>query len=455
MTGPARPCAGHRWAVVGGGMLGLTLARRLRERGHAVTLYEAAPHLGGLASAWRLGDVVWDRHYHVTLLSDAFTRGALAGLGLEEQMRWVETRTGYYSDGRLASVSNTVEFLRLPGLRLVDKLRLGGTILLGSRLRDWRRLEEVPVADWLTRWSGRRTFERFWLPLLRSKLGESYRDASAAFIWATIQRLYAARRTGLKKEMFGYVPGGYARVLERYGEALAEAGVRVELASPVEQVGSEGGELVVRPAGGAPGRYDRVVVTANAHLASRMCPQLSADERDRLDGVRYQGLVCASLLLERPLADHYLTYITDDVPFTAVVEMSAFVDPDQFGGRTLVYLPKYVAPDDPFLSCSDDEVRERFLPALAAMYPGFSADDVLAFGVSRVREVFPVPTLGYSRRVPPVRTSVPGLFLVTSAHIVNGTLNVDETVGLAERAIDTLDPPDLPAPAEGAAAARP
>ena len=73
-------------------------------------------------------------------------------------------------------------------------------------------METLPVDQWLRRWSGRRTFERFWLPLLRAKLGDAYQQASAAFIWATIQRLYAARRTGLKKEMFGYVPGGYARI---------------------------------------------------------------------------------------------------------------------------------------------------------------------------------------------------------------------------------------------------
>ena len=64
---------------------------------------------------------------------------------------------------------------------------------------------------WLRRWSGERTFERIWLPLLKSKLGENYRLTSAAFIWATIARMYAARRPGLKREMFGYVEGGYDR----------------------------------------------------------------------------------------------------------------------------------------------------------------------------------------------------------------------------------------------------
>ena len=40
--------------------------------------------------------------------------------------------------------------------------------------------------------------------------------------------MYAARNSGLKKEMFGYVRGGYARVLERFGEVLTEKGVEIQ-----------------------------------------------------------------------------------------------------------------------------------------------------------------------------------------------------------------------------------
>ncbi len=196
-----------------------------------VTLFEAAPALGGLASAWELGGVTWDRHYHVTLLSDRHLRRILAELGLEQELRWVTTRTGCYTEGKLHSVSNTVELLRFPPLRLLDKLRLGATIAYAARVKDWRRLERIPVGDWLSRWSGRRTFERFWRPLLRAKLGEAWHDTSAAFIWATIARLYAARRSGLKRELFGYVPGGYARILERFGETLREQGVALRLST--------------------------------------------------------------------------------------------------------------------------------------------------------------------------------------------------------------------------------
>lgn len=426
----------QRWGVVGGGMLGLTLALRLREQGHDVVLVEAADRLGGLASAWHLGDVVWDRHYHVTLLSDVHVRGVLRELGLESEMRWVETKTGYYANGRLSSVSNSLEFLRLPSLGLVDKARLATTILYGSRVRDWQHLEQIPVADWLTRWSGRRTFERFWLPLLRAKLGESYREASAAFIWTTIQRLYAARRTGLKKEMFGYVPGGYARILERFAQVLSDRGVEISLDRPVQSVARVhgGGERAVhiRLADGDVVACDSVVVTAPGNVAARLCHGITDGERRALEGIRYQGIVCASLLLRKPLGPYYLTYLMDDVPFTAVVEMSAFVDRASFGGNALVYLPKYVAPDDPLFAAPDDEIEARFVDALARIHPSFSRDDVLAFRVSRVRQVFAIPTVGYSHTLPPTATSVRGVHVVNSAQIVNGTLNVDETVQLAD-----------------------
>jgi len=430
----------ERWGIIGGGFLGMTLAHRLAQQGKQVTLFEAASQLGGLASAWQLGDVVWDRHYHVTLLSDTKLRSLLAELNLETEMQWVETRTGFYTDAKLYSMSNTLEFLTFPPLGILDKLRLGATIFYASRISNWKRLEKIHVADWLRRWSGKRTLEKIWLPLLRAKLGENYKKASAAFIWAIIARMYAARRTGLKKEMFGYVPGGYARVLERFGHLLAEEKVGVKLQHIAKKVvRTIRGEVYVEFENGHNERFDQVVLTIAAPYAARVCPQLSGDEKSRLNGIQYQGIICASLLLKRPLASYYVTNITDSwVPFTAVIEMSALVDPQHFAGNSLVYLPKYVTPDDPAFSLTDEEIENQFMRALLRMYPQVKQEDLLCFRVSRVKYVLAISTLGYSTWLPPMQTSIPGVHIVNSSQIVNGTLNVNETIQLAEKATDTL-----------------
>ena len=242
--------------------------------------------------------------------------------------------------------------------------------------------------------------------------------------------------------MFGYVPGGYARIIKRFGEVLAEEGIAIRLCQAIKRITSSGGRPIVELEDGTREIFDRVVLTVTAPVAARLCPELSAEEKSRLEGVQYQGIICASLLLKKPLADFYVTNITETwVPFTAVIEMSALVNRAQFGGNSLVYLPKYLSPDDPAFSRSDEEIEEEFLGGLERMYPDFKRHDLLCFRLSRVRHVFPIPTLNYSERLPPMVSSMPGVYLVNSSQILNGTLNVNETVQLAERAAGTLMAP--------------
>lgn len=459
-------------AIIGSGFLGLTLALRLSDAGAKVTVYESAPEIGGLASAWQIGDVVWDKHYHVTLASDSYTRKIVEEIGLGDEFNWVETKTGFYTDGKLISMSNSLEFLKFPPLDLLSKFRLGATIFYASKVKDWRALEKISVEDWLTKLSGKRTFEKIWKPLLKAKLGLAYKETSAAFIWATIQRLYAARNSGLKREMFGYVRGGYARVLERFGEHLQEKGVEIRLNTLIEKVEkledgkiiltakdaedakkkkTTAGELSLATAGkfqtknnlktfapsasfavNSSSEFNSVILTCPSNVAAKICPQLSADEKQRLNGIKYQGIVCASVLMKKSLSEFYVTNITDETPFTGIVEMSALVDKREFGGNALLYLPKYVAPGDELFERTDAEIEETFTSALEKMYPHFDRKDVVAFKVSRVRQVFPIPTLNYSASLPPVKTSLETVFIINSAQITNGTLNVNETVQLAE-----------------------
>ena len=353
-------------------------------------------------------------------------------------MRWVATGKALYDQGQLYPVSSVADYLRLPVLGPVAKARIAATVLRAARLRDWRALEQVTAEAWLVRWSGRAAYETFWLPLLRSKLGDRHEQTSAAFIWAIIQRLYAARKAGVKQDLFGYMPGGYARILERFREVLIERGVVLRTAADVGSVTTVGEQVRVQTKQGID-VFGAVVVTTPSPMAARLVPQLSDGERVAHNSICYQGIVCASLLLDRPLGGYYVTNITDPgLPFTGVIEMTGLVDSAEFGGRTLVYLPKYVASNDTLFDVPDDEIEATFSDALFQMYPEARSARIEASVVSRVRHVLPVATVGYSDRLPPTRTTVPGVHIVNTAHIVNGTLNVDETVQLADRVLPGL-----------------
>lgn len=418
----------------------MTLALRLRQAGANVVLMEAGRSTGGLASSAGIGRYTWDRFYHVILMSDLHTRRLLDELGLADRMRWGTTQTGFYTDGKLYSLSNAIEFLRFPPLSLVDKLRLGGTIFLASRIKNWRDLERTLAVDWLTRWSGTRVMERIWLPLLKSKLGDNYQIASAAFIWAIIARMYAARRTGLKREMFGYVDGGYELVLSTLQKRLNELGVQTRTGAAIERIEADAERPSVALAHGVRETFDAVVATVPTSAFARMCPQLGDDETKRLQGVVYQGIICPSLLLRRPLSNYYVTNITDRaVPFTGVIEMTALVDRRAFGGNALVYLPWYLTQDSPHWAKSDDDILKECIEGLRHMYAQFELGDIVATNVSRAKHVLAVSTLHYSERhCPPMVTSLPRVFLINGAQIVAGTLNVNETLGLVEDRLPEL-----------------
>lgn len=473
-------------AIVGSGFLGMTLAMRYADAGANVTLFESAGEIGGLASVWEIGDVIWDKHYHVVLASDRHTRNIIEEIGLGDEFRWVETKTGFYTDGELLSMSDTMEFLKFPPLDLISKIRLGATIFYASKVKNWKRLEKITVEEWLTKLSGKKTFEKIWKPLLKAKLGEAYKETAASFIWATIQRMYSARNSGMKREMFGYVRGGYARVLERFGEVLVKKGVEIRLNSKVESIeklddgkirvstGAARRNKDVKPtivrqrtkyaafeamASVAPGfsgaflsepqvksssvadlpdigratAFDKVILTCPSNTAEKMLVGLDPNERKMLKNIRYQGIVCASVMMKCSLSKYYVTNITDDTPFTGIIEMSAIVDKKEFNRNALIYLPRYIAPDDELFDKSDDEIERYFLNGLEKMYPHFRKKDVLAFKISRVRQVFPIPAVRYSESLSDMRSSIDGVYIVNSSHIVNGTLNINETIQLAER----------------------
>jgi protoporphyrinogen oxidase len=217
-----------RVGIIGGGMMGLATAFYLNQKGVSTTILEKAGEVGGLSRSQEImPGIRWDRFYHVILSSDLELLNFIDQIGLALDVQFNETKTGFYTNGQLYSMSNTLEFLRFKPLSLIDKVRLGAGILYASKMKDWKRLEKIYVKTWLIRVFGRRNYEKMWEPLLRSKLGSAKDEASAALIWAIIKRYYGTRHSSSKTELMGCVKGGYFTILKFVSEHLLKNGTEV------------------------------------------------------------------------------------------------------------------------------------------------------------------------------------------------------------------------------------
>ena len=435
-------------AVVGGGLLGLTLSHRLAGMGHQVDLIEAAPELGGLAAPQQFGPFVWDRFYHCILPQDTQLTGLIEELGLGSELRWTRTGTGYYAGGKFYPMNGPPDYLRFPLLSWVEKARVALTVLHATRTAKPYDLYGISAQDWLTRWCGRRGYETFWRPLLRAKFGPYYDQVAAVFIWATLTRLQGARGNNGASEQLGYVRGGYAHILRTFRQKLEERGTVVRIGAPVQSIDlDEAGKARVGWGGTTAGvaTFDQVFFTGPTRLARRVVgPSLAArvDEAARRypTSGAYLGVACMTLVLRRRLTPYYVLNIADpNVELTGLIEMTNLVDrAEETKGLNLIYLPRYLDSADPAFDTSDQALTDSLLDrGVRRLYPDLVDADIVDRQINRARFVQPLPLVRHGAVGAALPTLTPPFTVLNTSMLECATLNNNEVVALVGRFVKT------------------
>lgn len=427
-------------AIIGGGIMGISLGYFLSRQGVKVEIFEASPVLGGLAGPLILEDgTAVDRFYHAILSSDSHLGQLCAELDLGDKLRFRETRMGFYYQGQIHSMNNVVEFLRFPPLGWIDRFRLGLTVLYAQFVRDWRRLESIPVDRWLIRLSGRRTYENIWRPMLKAKFDGSFTDTPATYMWARLVRTKSTRGGANQKEESGHLIGGYISLIKAMAERIEAAGGKIHLRCPAQEVVIEQGRARGVRLGDEIRPFSSVVVTMQAPIFRRLIPAASPEYHNFLSQTDYLGIVCPLLVLDRPLTGYWTLNITDDqMPFTGVIETTTYIDPQYVGGHHLVYLPKYTAPGSRWQQMPDDEIREIWLANLEKMFPHFKREWVRYFLVHRERYVEPLHGLNSTHLIPDIRTPIKELYLATTAQIYPALTNGESVSRHARQAAQII-----------------
>ena len=415
--------------IIGGGLMGLALTHRLIREGHSVTVFEREKQLGGLATYHNFGQFYWDRFYHVILPTDQQLIRFLQDIGLADRLRWARTLTGFYVDQKFHSMSTALEFLRFPPVSLLGKVRLALTILYCARINNWRRLEKIPVADWLRRLGGKSTYEKIWKPMLLAKLGENYKRVSAVFIWSYIKRMFSARDGSTQKEHLGHVAGGYKTVFDRLQYLIETTGgtIRTDIAVKRVSPRQEGGLWVEH--GDQTEQFDKVIFTSPVNVLRQVAAPGLVRLDDRGNQVEYLGVICMVLVTHRPLVPYYIVNIADQrIPFTGIIGMSNLVRTEETAGLHITFLPKYVDSHSPMLRLQDTELKNMFFAGLKLMFPDLEDKDIESVHINRAVKVQPLQVLDYSKLVPQVASEHPDFFVLNTAQFTHMTLNNNEVI---------------------------
>jgi protoporphyrinogen oxidase len=408
-------------AVIGGGLLGLSVAYELTRQAAdmEVQLFERSTQLGGVAGSMPFGGAEVDRFYHCILSSDSDLLQLIGEVGLSDQVRFKETKMGFYHNSRLYPMTSPLELLKFPPLKLLDRLRLAYTILhCRLFIKDWKPLERKSVEKWLIELGGRRTYEHIWKPLLNAKFDGGFGDIPATYIWSRIVRVSSASDKKAGKELSGHLIGGYQVLAEALEKAITAQNGQVHLGANVKEIVIENNRAVGLMLESGFEAFDSVIVTTPAQILSRLLPQASPEYRQSLENIPYLGIVCLLLALDRSLTPYYTLNITDtSIPFTGLIETTNLIDPQYVGGNHLVYLPKYILPGNPLARMADEQVKEAFLADLKKMFPDFEQSWIVEARVMRERFVEPLHNIQETWQTPAVITPIDQLFLANTSQI--------------------------------------
>jgi protoporphyrinogen oxidase len=418
-----------RAVVIGGGPAGLKAAHHLVKAGVDVTLLETSPVLGGLASSFDVQGVRIERYYHFVCKGDDHLVDTLAELGLQDRLRWRDSRMAYFVDGGLYPFLTPLELLRFSPLSLADRVRAGAAVKLAQRMKE-EDLAEQKAIPWLKRMFGESAYRVIWEPLMRFKFAEHAPEISAAWIWARMVRLSRSRTSPWREEL-GYVVGGSKVVLEGLGRDLQARGGRVVLSAAVETIVLEGGRATGVRAGGETIPADAVISTATTSRFRQMAPDLDGPYVEGLKRIPTIGIFCLFLRLARPVTPFFWVNTNDRrVPFAGMIEYTNLNPLPELDGDHILYVPQYLSADDPRYAQSDEEVLRRYTDALALIHPAFDRSWVRFSAVFRDRFAQPICLTDYRTTTPSIQTPIPNLFLTDSCQLHPHDRTISGSFGL-------------------------
>jgi protoporphyrinogen oxidase len=411
--------------IIGGGYAGLSAAHELAIRnGHTVTIHEASAEIGGLAGAFELSPGIRvEKFYHHWFTSDKSIFQLINELGLQDSLSFKSSRNGLFYANSVFRLSTPWELLSFTPLPLVDRVRTGLMALYARSIQDWISLEDITAREWIESVGGKKAYAAIWQPLLRGKFGSEADNISAVWFWNKL-KLRGGSRSKDGRESLAYYNGGFGALTDAISDKLIEQGVDIKLNSPVSELIIEKNQNNGKQSctglkvGNDTFFYDAVLATLPLPEFLKLSDKFPQNYSKLYNQVRFLGNTCLVLTLNQSLSETYWLNVADpSFPFVGIIEHTNFDNIENYGGKHIAYLSKYLTVDDPLFALDANSFLEYCIPFIKKIFPDFNRDIVHSAHVWKARYSQPVIVKHYSKLIPPTKGPFENLWLSTMSQV--------------------------------------
>ncbi|ABK15842.1 NAD(P)/FAD-dependent oxidoreductase [Syntrophobacter fumaroxidans] len=416
-----------RISIIGAGPMGLACAYYLLKRGFHVDVYEKDGVVGGMSASFDFGGLMLERYYHFICGPDEDYLGLLDEIGMLDQVRWAETRMGFYYHGKLYEWGNPRALFRFPHLDVGTKLRYALHAFHTSRITDWRKLDREEASGWLTKWIGGSGYEILWESLFRKKFHRFSKPLSAAWIGSRIRRV-ARSRKGLFSEEMGYIEKGTESFLGRLKGLIEGMGGNVFLSAPVSRILHRNGRVSGVSVEGIDRDYDVVVSTVPLPYVLRIADDLPDSYLCAVRAVNNIGVRCVVLRLKHPLSDYFWINVNDPgFGIPGLIEYSN-LNPLRDG---IVYVPHYMPTESEEWRMAPEAVIARAFVYCRRINPALDDGWLVDARLFEYEFAQPICTPGFFSKLPPVSGIIEGLYVADTTHSYPEDRSINESVRIA------------------------
>ena len=405
-------------AIVGGGILGTSLAYLLAKKEFQVSIIEKAPNLGGLASGFNFSSGSLERYYHHFFKSDTNLQQLLVELGLKDAIIWHQSKMGMYTNNKLYSFSQALDILNFPLLSVFDRLRLGLVSLYLQKKKPDKSYNSITALDWCNKYYGNKVTAIIWEPLLRSKFESYYDKVAMDWFHIRIHDRSSSRQFPWADEKLGYIRGGFQSLINKLEEKLHDLDVKVykeaEITSyaPIKDKHllkfKTHNELITQ-------NFD-IVISTIAPLGFIKIFNPPTKYARKLKELDFLGAYCFVVALKQPLSKFYWTSINDPkAPFVALVEHTNLLGKEGFADNSIVYLGKYTQKDSKLYKAAEEELWSSCFEYLKSIFPYLTKEMIIEKRLFKSPEAQHIVTKGF--KVLSYETGRKGLFFSHFAQI--------------------------------------
>jgi uncharacterized protein len=294
MSFDAPPPKRQRIAIVGGGISGMAAAYKLSPR-HDVTLYEAAPRLGGHARtklAGLKGDQPVDTGFivfnyvnypHLTrMFHDLDVPVEKSNMSFGATIDEGRVEYGLQSLGNLFGQRRNA--LRPGYLRMIrDILRFNARAEATATSDDMtigELMDELGLGAW---------FQRYYLMPICGAIWSSPTQEVRDFPARSLVRFFSnhALLSATNQHQWYTVSGGSIQYVTRLERHLRATGVKLRTATPISHVKRDADGVTINAKGGTE-RFDQVIMACHSDDTLKLLADPSAEETRMLGAIGYQ-----------------------------------------------------------------------------------------------------------------------------------------------------------------------